>query len=110
MRRRWILPGSNNLGRFLYLAALETVCLDSFCQVSKRTGAMVEVVPSDKAGELDLQALEKMLESGGVKAVSLTHVPSNGGIINPAKEGWGRCWKTRILPALHRIIQCHEFY
>lgn len=53
----------------------------------KRTGAEVEVVPSDEAGELDLNALEAMLEAGGVKAVAITHVPTNGGLVNPAQEG-----------------------
>lgn len=56
-------------------------------QVSKRTGAVIEVVPSDEAGELDLEALERMLKAGGVKAVAITHVPTNGGVVNPAKEG-----------------------
>lgn len=53
----------------------------------KRTGAVVEVVPSDESGELDVAALEDMLKAGGVKAVAITHVPTNGGVINPAKEG-----------------------
>lgn len=48
---------------------------------------MVEVVPSDDSGELDLAALEGMLAKGGVKAVAITHVPTNGGVINPAREG-----------------------
>lgn len=48
---------------------------------------MVEVVPSVESGELDLAALEGMLAKGGVKAVAITHVPTNGGVVNPAKEG-----------------------
>lgn len=53
----------------------------------KRTGAVIEVIPSDEAGELDLDALENMLAVGGVKAVAITHVPTNGGVVNPAHEG-----------------------
>lgn len=53
----------------------------------KRTGAVVEVVPSDESGEIDLAALEGMLSEGGVKVVAITHVPTNGGVVNPAKEG-----------------------
>lgn len=60
-------------------------------KVSKRTGAVVEVVPSDESGEIDLAALEGMLAGGGVKAVAITHVPTNGGVINPAKEGADAC-------------------
>lgn len=56
-------------------------------KVCKRTGAVVEVIPSDESGELDLAALEEMLSRGGVKVVAVTHVPTNGGVINPAREG-----------------------
>ncbi|CAN0408502.1 unnamed protein product, partial [Hapterophycus canaliculatus] len=52
----------------------------------KRTGAVVEVIPSNEFGELDVVALEEMLASGGVKAVAITHIPTNGGVVNPAKE------------------------
>lgn len=47
----------------------------------------MEVVPSDESGELDVRALDEMLAAGGVKAVAITHVPTNGGVVNPAKEG-----------------------
>lgn len=52
---------------------------------------MVEVIPSDESGELDVAALEKMLIAGGVKTVAITHVPTNGGVVNPAKEGTHVC-------------------
>jgi selenocysteine lyase/cysteine desulfurase len=57
----------------------------AFLQVARRTGAVVEVVPSDAAGELDLEALERMIDRR-VKLIAITHVPSNGGLINPAAE------------------------
>lgn len=60
---------------------------------------MVEVIPSDNSGELDLTALERMLAKGGVKAVAITHVPTNGGVVNPAKEG---AWKLSDPAFLHR--------
>lgn len=47
----------------------------------------MEVVPSNKLGLIDVAALGDMLRAGGVKAVAITHVPTNGGVINPAKEG-----------------------
>lgn len=59
----------------------------SINKVCKRTGAVVEVIPSDESGELDVAALEEMLSRGGVKAVAVTHVPTNGGVVNPAREG-----------------------
>lgn len=56
-------------------------------QACKRTGAELDVIPSDESGVLDLAALEEILLAGGVKVVAITHVPTNGGVINPAKEG-----------------------
>src|SRR5260370_38344930 len=55
----------------------------AFLQVARRTGAVVDVVPSDEAGELDVEALERMVDRR-VKLIAITHVPTNGGLVNPA--------------------------
>jgi selenocysteine lyase/cysteine desulfurase len=55
----------------------------AFLHVAKRTGAVVEVVPSDAMGELDLEALERMIDRR-VKLIAVTWVPTNGGLTNPA--------------------------
>lgn len=55
----------------------------AFLQVAKRTGAIVEIVPSDVSGELDIHALERMIDER-VKLIAITWVPTNGGLINPA--------------------------
>jgi cysteine desulfurase/selenocysteine lyase len=55
----------------------------AFLQVARRSGAVVEVVPSDEAGELDVEALERMIDRR-VKLIAITHVPTNGGLVNPA--------------------------
>jgi selenocysteine lyase/cysteine desulfurase len=55
----------------------------AFLQVARRTGAVIEVVPSDAAGELDVEALERMIDPR-VKLIAVTHVPTNGGLVNPA--------------------------
>ncbi|MFM1723495.1 aminotransferase class V-fold PLP-dependent enzyme [Rhodococcus sp. PAM 2766] len=52
---------------------------------AKETGAVVEVVPSDPTGRIDLDALERMIDDR-VTLVSLVHVPTNGGLINPVRE------------------------
>jgi selenocysteine lyase/cysteine desulfurase len=52
-------------------------------QVAARTGATVEVVPDDEAGQIDVEALERMLDDR-VKLVSLVHVPTQSGLVNPA--------------------------
>jgi len=55
----------------------------AYLQVARRTGAKIEVVPSDRSGELDVAALERMID-GRVKLISVTWVPTNGGLVNPA--------------------------
>jgi len=54
-------------------------------QVARRTGAVVEVVPSDESGQLDVEALRRMMD-GRVKLVAVTHLPTNGGLVNPVEE------------------------
>lgn len=57
----------------------------AFLQVAKRTGAVVEVIPSNEHGETCPQALADMIDDR-VKLISLTWVPTNGGLVNPAAE------------------------
>ena len=55
----------------------------AFLQVAHRTGAEINVVESDAAGEVDLEALRNLLDDR-VKLIALTHVPTNGGLVQPA--------------------------
>jgi selenocysteine lyase/cysteine desulfurase len=55
----------------------------AFLQVAQRTGAEIHVVESDEAGEVDLEALRTLLDDR-VKLIALTHVPTNGGLVQPA--------------------------
>lgn len=55
----------------------------AFLQVARRTGAVIDVVPSDASGELDIEALERMIDDR-VKLIAITWVPTNGGLVNPA--------------------------
>ncbi|MGO4330595.1 aminotransferase class V-fold PLP-dependent enzyme [Cupriavidus sp. 2TAF22] len=50
---------------------------------AQRAGATIEVIPSDHSGAVDPRALEAMLDER-VRLVSLTWLPANGGLINPA--------------------------
>jgi len=60
----------------------------AFLQVAARTGAVVEVVDNDEAGQLSVDDLRRRLDDGNgpVKLVAITHVPTQGGLVNPAEE------------------------
>ncbi|HEV7828557.1 MAG TPA: aminotransferase class V-fold PLP-dependent enzyme [Pseudonocardiaceae bacterium] len=60
----------------------------AFLQVARRTGAIVEVVDDDEHGQLCLADLRRRLEGRGgeVKLIAITHVPTQGGLVNPAEE------------------------
>ncbi|MFQ6227580.1 aminotransferase class V-fold PLP-dependent enzyme [Nocardia sp. NPDC002869] len=51
-------------------------------QRARATGARVEQIPSDEVGRIDLDALAAMMDDR-VRLVSLVHVPTNGGLVNP---------------------------
>jgi selenocysteine lyase/cysteine desulfurase len=70
----------------------------AFLQARERKGVSVEAVPSDANGQLDLGALEGMID-GRVKLIAVTHVPTNGGLVNPAVE-IGRIARAHGIPFL----------
>jgi cysteine desulfurase/selenocysteine lyase len=70
----------------------------AFLQVARRTGAVVEVIPSDGQGAIDVAALERMIDPR-VKLVAVTWVPTNGGLTNPAAE-IGRVTRAHCIPYL----------
>ncbi len=56
----------------------------SYLQVAKKTGAEIVVVPDDKHGQIDLGALERAIDRR-TKLVSISHVPTQGGLVQPAE-------------------------
>ncbi|GGU97240.1 aminotransferase class V [Actinomadura cremea] len=58
----------------------------AYQQVAAAKGARVEVVPDGPDGAISLPALEAELAKGGVRLVSLNHVPTHNGLVNPAAE------------------------
>lgn len=57
----------------------------AFLQVAKHSGVIIEAVPNDGEGQLDVEALRRAIDER-VKLIAVTHVPTNGGLINPAAE------------------------
>lgn len=55
----------------------------AYLQVAQRTGAIVEAIPNDEHGQLSVEALRGMIDER-VKLIAITHVPTNGGLVNPA--------------------------
>jgi cysteine desulfurase/selenocysteine lyase len=70
----------------------------AFLQVARRTGARVEVVPNDESGALSVDALAERLDDR-VALVAITHVPTNGGLVNPA-AAVGRLTRAAGVPFL----------
>lgn len=57
----------------------------AYLQRVKRDGVVIEMIPSDADGALDVMALAVMLEQP-TALVSITWIPTNGGLVNPAAE------------------------
>jgi cysteine desulfurase / selenocysteine lyase len=70
----------------------------AFLQVASRTGAVVEAIPNDEHGQISLPALRRAID-GRVKLIALTHVPTNGGLVNPA-AAVGRVAREARIPYL----------
>jgi selenocysteine lyase/cysteine desulfurase len=72
----------------------------AFLQVARRTGAAVEPVASEEDGTISLPALRAALaRDDRARLVALTHVPTNGGLVNPAAEV-GRACREASVPFL----------
>src|SRR5438477_5981428 len=70
----------------------------AFLQIAERSGAEIVVVPNDEAGALSVEALERLVDSR-VKLIAVTHVPTNGGLVNPA-AAIGRVARRHGIPYL----------
>ncbi|HEX2910321.1 MAG TPA: aminotransferase class V-fold PLP-dependent enzyme [Chloroflexia bacterium] len=68
----------------------------AFLQLARKTGATIEIIPDDEYGQLSVEALSDMLDER-VKLIAITHVPTNGGLVNPAVEVGKLAREAKIL-------------
>ena len=70
----------------------------AFLHRARKDGLEIDVAPCNHAGDLDLDAFERRID-GRVALIALTHIPTNGGIINPA-EAVGKIARKHGVPYL----------
>lgn len=57
----------------------------AFLQIARKTGVRIEVIPNDEYGQTSVSALKNAIDKK-VRLIAITHVPTNGGLVNPAAE------------------------
>ena len=70
----------------------------AYLQMAQRSGVKIDVVPSSETGEFYLEAFENMIDKH-VKLIAITHIPTNGGLVNPAAD-IGRIARAASIPYL----------
>ncbi|NUL03858.1 aminotransferase class V-fold PLP-dependent enzyme [Streptomyces lunaelactis] len=70
----------------------------AYLQIAERTGAEVVVVPNDASGQLDTTALAALIDER-TRLVGVSHIPTSGGLVNPAAE-IGRIARAAGVPFL----------
>jgi selenocysteine lyase/cysteine desulfurase len=72
----------------------------SLLQLRRRTGCQIVLIEDDDDGQIDLAALERALTEDEAAMVSLVHVPTQSGLVNPAVEVGRLCRDAGVLLVL----------
>lgn len=57
----------------------------AFLHMAKHTGVIIDVIRNDSSGQLDIEDLQRKINDR-VKLIAITHIPTQGGLVNPAEE------------------------
>jgi selenocysteine lyase/cysteine desulfurase len=87
-------------------------------QLSQRLGVVIDAAPSDSSGQVDIDAMRRMI-TPETRVIALTHVPTHNGLVNPAAEAGAlareyglifvldACQSAGQLPLDVRALGCH---
>jgi len=79
------------------LTSMSEYCSNAiaFLQLAQR-GVSIEVVPNDDSGQLSVEALAGMIDKK-VRLVAVSHMPTNGGLVQPAAAIGKVCREAKVL-------------